>query len=187
MTSTSTAGRPATVEDLYRVDGKAELVGGRLVRDAPTGFTPNRASIKIVASLLAYERERGTGFAIADNCAFIVDLPHRRSFSPDAAYFVGPSTGMKFLRGAPVFAVEVRSEGDYGPAAERRHAVKRADYFAAGTLAVWDVDPIGEDVVRVFRPDHPEAPTTYRRGDVADAEPAVPGWRLAVDEIVAFP
>jgi Uma2 family endonuclease len=47
---------------------------------------------------------------------------------------------MKFFEGAPVFAVEVRSEGDYGPAAERELAEKRADYFAAGTLAVWDVD-----------------------------------------------
>ena len=40
---------------------------------------------------------------------------------------------MKFFQGAPVFAVEVRSEGDYGPRAEREMAAKRADYFAAGT------------------------------------------------------
>src|SRR3712207_7434649 len=38
-------------------------------------------------------------------------------------------TGMKFLEGAPVFAVEVRSEGDYGPAAEQAMAEKRADYL----------------------------------------------------------
>ena len=30
-------------------------------------------------------------------------------------------------------------------------AEKRADYFAAGTLGVWDVDLLGEDVVRVYR------------------------------------
>lgn len=30
-------------------------------------------------------------------------------------------------------AVEVRSEGDYGPLAEEKVAEKRADYFAAGT------------------------------------------------------
>ena len=41
---------------------------------------------------------------------------------------------MKFVQGAPVFAAEVRSEGDYGEAAERAMAAKRADYFAAGGL-----------------------------------------------------
>ena len=33
--------------------------------------------------------------------------------------------------------------------------------------------------------DDPANPTTYRRGDVAEADPAVPGWRIAVDEIFA--
>ena len=59
-------------------------------------------------------------------------LPNRENFSPDAAFYVGPDPGMKFYEGAPVFAVEVRSEGDYGPAAEEALAAKRADYFAAG-------------------------------------------------------
>ena len=58
---------------------------------------------------------------------------------------------MKFFQGAPVFAVEIRSENDYGPAAEREMAAKRADYFAAGTLVVWDVDLLGDETVRVFR------------------------------------
>jgi hypothetical protein len=35
-----------------------------------------------------------------------------------------------------VFAVEVRSEDDYGPAAEKALAAKRADDFAAGTRVV---------------------------------------------------
>ena len=37
-------------------------------------------------------------------------------------------------------------------------AEKRADYFAAGTLGVWDVDLLGEDVVRVYRVAEPTAP-----------------------------
>jgi Uma2 family endonuclease len=63
---------------------------------------------------------------------FHVNLPHRGAFSPDAAYYTGPHTGRRFLEGAPVFAVEVRSEHDYGPAAEWAMKEKRADYFAAG-------------------------------------------------------
>jgi Putative restriction endonuclease len=71
---------------------------------------------------------------------------------------------MNFLDGAPEFAVEVRSEGDYGPAAERPMSEKRTDYFEAGTKVVWDVDLKGPDTVRVFRASDPDHPTVYRRG-----------------------
>jgi len=90
---------------------------------------------------------------------------------------------MKFFQGAPVFAVEVRSEGDYGPRAERELAKKRADYFAAGSLVVWDVDLLGDDVVRVYRASALEKATIYRRGETAEAEPAVPGWTMSVDDL----
>src|SRR2546425_7866783 len=132
----------ATIENLYRVpdNGKAEIVEGELVLMSPTGFLPGRASWAICASLRKYEEETGRGYAIPDNVGFIVDLPNRRSFSPDAAFYVGEPTGGKFLQGAPIFAAEVRSEEDYGTAAEKKMAAKRADYFAAGTRIVWDVD-----------------------------------------------
>ena len=174
--------REATLEDLAREPGKAELVNGRIVRMSPTGGLPGYAGREIVASLHAYARRTGVGHAIPDNVAFTVTLPHRRSFAPDAAFYVG-ELRMGFLTGAPRFAVEVRSESDYGPAAERRLASKRADYFAAGTVVVWDVDLLGADVVRVYRAREPERPTVYRRGDVAAAEPAVPGWSMPVDDL----
>ena len=103
--------------------------------------------------------------------------------SEDAAYYVGPRAKMKFFEGAPLFAAEVRSDGDYGPAAERAIAQKRADYFAAGTRVVWDVDVLSDDAVRVYRSSAPDTPTIYRRGDTAEAEPAVPGWAMPVDDL----
>jgi Uma2 family endonuclease len=84
----------------------------------------------------------------------------------------------------PTFAVEVRSENDYGDAAEVAMAAKRADYFEAGTAVVWDVDPINE-LVRKYRREFPDHPTVFARGQDADAEPAISGWRLAVDRIFA--
>ncbi len=149
----------------------------------PTGASPGFAAGEIFASLHQYARRMGRGRAVGDNVGFLVNLPHRQSFSPDAAFWVGKHPGMKFYEGAPVFAVEVRSEGDYGPAAERALAAKRADYFAAGTEVVWDVDLLSEEVVRVYRRDHPESPTVYRRGGQAEAEPAVPGWAMAVEDL----
>ena len=173
----------ATIEDLYRVPGKAELVNGEIVHMPPTGDDPGRAGDFIFVSLFEYEKRTGRGRAYSDNKGFRVDLPHRESFSPDAAFHLGPRTRMKFLEGAPVFAVEVRSEGDYGPAAEREMAAKRADYFAAGTLVVWDVDLLSPDVVRVYRGAAPDIPTIYRRGEIAEAEPAVPAWTMPVDDL----
>jgi Uma2 family endonuclease len=175
----------ATIADLSQLpdNTKAELVDGELIHMSPTGDLPGSASGIIYASLLAYARQTKTGRAYGDNTGFLVQLPHRQSFSPDAAYYIGKRTGMRFLDGAPVFAVEVRSEYDYGPAAEKAIAAKRADYFATGTQVVWDVDLLNTDVVRVYRASDPTMPSVYRRGETAEAEPAVPGWRLKVDEL----
>ena len=173
----------ATIEDLYKVEGKAELVNGEIVHMPPTGDEPGYAGDEIFAALREYSKRTRTGRAVGDNKGFRVDLPHRESFSPDAAFYTGPRAGMRFFEGAPVFAVEVRSESDYGPAAEREMRQKRADYFATGTLVVWDVDLLSEDVIKVYRASAPDQPTIYRRGDVAEAEPAVPGWRMAVDDL----
>jgi Uma2 family endonuclease len=173
----------ATIEDLYRIEGKAELVNGEIVRMAPVGDEPSYRGGVIFASLLKYSTETGRGRPYPDGAGFLVDLPNRQSFSPDASFYMGPRTGMRFLEGAPIFAVEVRSEGDYVPLAERAMAEKRADYFAAGTGVVSDVDLLSEDVIRVYRATDPRNPTIYRRGKEAEAEPALPGWRFPVDEL----
>ena len=66
----------------------------------------------------------------------------------------------------------VRSKHDYGLKTERAIPAKIADYFAAGTLVVWDVDVLHEQVIRV-----------YRAGDEAEAEPALPGWHVVVSTL----
>lgn len=178
--------KEATLGDLMKEPGKAELVDGEIVHIPPTGFLPGFVAMRILFSLHAHALAHRNGYAVGDNVGLAVDLPRRKSFSPDAAYYMGPHSGMKFLEGAPVFAVEVRSEGDYGKKAEKEMAQKRADYFAAGTLVVWDVYMLGVDVVRVYRSSDPQTPTIYRRGDLAEAEPAVPGWKLAVEELFPY-
>jgi Uma2 family endonuclease len=173
----------ATIEDLYSVDSKAEIVNGEIVHMPPTGDAPSHAASEIFISLHAYARQTGHGRAVTDNAGFIVNLPNRKSFSPDAAFYTGPPAGMKFFPQAPIFAIEVRSENDYGPRAEAQMAAKRADYFAAGTLVVWDVDLLSDEIVRSYSNDDPEKPRVYRRGEQADAEPAVPGWKMPVDDL----
>lgn len=177
----------ATVEDLHNVPdgGKAELVNGELVLMSPTGGRPGRAGGKIFAGLNRYEEEHGGGCAFGDSVGFLVDLPDRGSFSPDAAWYDGSidDLNMDFLPHAPAFAVEVRSKSDYGPQEERAIFAKIQDYFAAGTQVVWDVDLLSADVVKVYRATAPDEPVVYRRGDLAEAAPAVPGWTFPVDRL----
>jgi Uma2 family endonuclease len=177
----------ASVEELFEaladIDGKAEIVNGEIVRMSPAGDMPGYAAMMIAFSLHDYAKRTGKGRATTDNVGFKVNLPNRKSFSPDAAFYTAEPSGMKFFEGAPVFAAEVRSEGDYGRRAEAAITEKRRDYFAAGTQVVWAVDLLGDEVVRVYRVDDPEHPTVYKRGEVAEAEPAVPGWRMPVDDL----
>ena len=157
----------ATLDDLYQHSEKAELLHGRVVPLMPTGRAPSYAAFEIAVSLRQHIRHAGLpGVAVTDNAGFVVNLPHRRSFSPDAAYYEGPNSGMNFYDGAPRFAVEVRSENDYGVIAEHELEQKRHDYLkytpASGATT-------------------PE--TTFTRGQNAEAEPAVPGWTMPIDDL----
>ena len=79
----------ATIEDLYNIpgNGKAEIINGEVVRIMPTGGKPGRASGNVFFSLRSHEKKTGGGYAFPDNVGFIVDLPNRQSFSPDAAWY----------------------------------------------------------------------------------------------------
>jgi len=110
----------ATIDDLYREKGKAELIGGRIVRLMPTGRKPNRTAARIFKSLDNHAEATGRGEAYTDNMGFTVPVltSGRESFSPDASFYSGPLH-----------------------------------------------------------------PITRGRGQIADAEPAVPGWCIPVDRI----
>ena len=177
----------ATLDDLMNADEKAELINGRIVPIMPSGYLPGRVARRVTRSLEDYVTAGGNGVPIADNVGYAFDQPllsGRQSLSPDSSFYTGalPANLMKYVNGHPDFAVEVRSENDYGPKADQEYADKRKDYFFAGTWVVWDVDPLAETVT-VYTSANPLVATVFRRGDVADAEPAVPGWRLSVDTL----
>ena len=153
----------STLNDLYKAPDKAELISGRIVCYLPTGRTPNRVAFCIARSLDDHAEQIGKGEAYTDNMGFTVpELESgRESFSPDASYYDGPLPAnlMRFIDGPPTFAAEVRSENDYGTVAEREMADKRADYFAAGTQVVWDVDPLAK-CIHVYKASNPLKPLT---------------------------
>ncbi|MSU78958.1 MAG: Uma2 family endonuclease [Gemmataceae bacterium] len=177
-----------TLDDLFCVEGKAELIAGRIIHFMPSGELPSSAAFEIAVSLRAFSKKTGQGKAYADGVDYAVaELPSgRESFSPDASYYDGPppANPMRFINGVPKFAAEVRSENDYGPSAEAEMADKRTDYFDAGTLVVWDVDPEARTIA-MYTATAPTQAIVFRKGDIANAEPAVPGWRLAVADLFA--
>jgi Uma2 family endonuclease len=185
----STTQAPATLDDLYKVEGKAELIGGRIVHFVASGDAPSEIAFEIAVSLREYAKARGVGVAYSDGIGFALNpllQNGRQSFSPDASYYTGPrpKNRMRFIEGTPDFAVEVRSENDYGPTAEAEMEAKRADYFEAGTQVVWDVDPEAKTIASYQgNPSQPIA--VFGLGEIANAEPAVPHWRLPVN--VLFP
>lgn len=177
----------ATLADLMKVDGKAELINGRIVTFPPCGYLPGRIALRVLRSLENATATHDYGEAIAAPTGYAFDPPlpsGRQSICPDASFYTStfPANPMGFIEGFPVFAVEVRSESDYGPKADREYADKRTDYFAASTRVVWDVDPVAQTVTS-YAATAPTTPVTFGRGSTADAEPAVPGWRLWVDAL----
>jgi Uma2 family endonuclease len=184
---------PATLDDLARVEGKAELIAGRIARFMPSGDALTEAAFEVAVRLREYARNCGVGDAYPDGLGYALKTPlpnGRQSFSPDASYYAGPrpKNRMRFVEGVPTLAVEVRSENDDTPSAEAEQAAKRADYVAAGTPVVWDVDPVAQTIT-VYRSTAPTQPVVYGRGQEAEAEPepALPGWRLPIDEIFPQP
>lgn len=144
---------------LNRMEARAEIVNGRIKKLGMSGFRASFASLQIMASL----RERFGIYKVGSMVGppeldYKVNLPNRRTFRPDASFYTGPDTGMEFAAGAPAFAAEVRSRDDYGLRAEREILDKRRDYFAAGTLAIWEVDLKSGDVVRVYRHGNADTP-----------------------------
>jgi len=180
----SRSARKATVRDLHRVEGRAELINGRIVRMSSTGYRHGQIAQRTLLSVHMYAQATRKGKVYTGSVAFLAHLTHRGSFSPDVAYYTGPPPDdpMDFLPCVPDFAVEIRSKRESGPAGERRMKAKRLDYFTAGTKVVWDVDPRNR-TVSVYRAPAPQEATVYKVGQTAEAEPALPGWRLPVKDI----
>ena len=60
----------ATLDDLYRVNGKAELISGRIIPLMPTGRRPSRVATRIFRSLDDHATTTGEGEAFGDNTGF---------------------------------------------------------------------------------------------------------------------
>lgn len=173
------------VRRLMKLEGKAEIVNGAIMKLPLSGAWPGLAAGEIQVSLHFHAEKTETMRSGGATMAFLSDLPSLRTFCPDACYFQSPTGGESFdpIPYPPLFAAEVREMEDYGAEFERLFRAKIADYFAAGTLVVWDVDLQNEGVVTKYTAQTLDNPQIFRRQELADAEPAVAGWSLPVDAL----
>lgn len=169
----------ATEADVERfADGNrmCELVDGTLV-EKPMGFRESR-----LASVLGHFVE---GYLEANNIGMtageqgMLRLAPGQARAPDLSFISWdklpnrecPDEAVPHL--VPDLAVEVLSAGN----TRAEMARKRAEYFAAGTRLVWEVDP-DTRTVAVFT--DPSTFTTHDETQSIDGSPVLPGFTLSI-------
>jgi Uma2 family endonuclease len=157
----------------------SELVRGEVRPMSPAGIRHNIIARNLVVALTLYLREHPIGQALTDNAGFRLPIPDAEDDtvrSPDVAF-----VSFERMRDAPVgfalvapdLAVEVLSPGDTA----RDLGERMDDYFAAGTRAVWVIDPDRHTVAQHST----TAPTRrLREHDTLDGADVVPGFTLPV-------
>ncbi len=166
----------ATISDLMRLEGRAELVRGEIRRLSLLRYGEAIAVGNIRFALHRVEGPlRGEVYGTTLVYALPTQPSGRQTISPVVSWFAGPwpEDRMGPIIGAPRFAGELSDEPELD--------ARRADYFRAGTLVLWEID-VRAATVRVWRNGEAE-PRTFVGGQVIDAEPAIPGWTMSVDEV----
>ena len=134
----------ATVEDVIAADARqnrlCELVDGVLV-EKPMGFRESLIAALLIQRMRAFVEERRLGVVSAPDG--MLQISENVVRMPDAAFIAWSRfPGGKIPHDpapqiAPDLAVEVLSPTNTRREMER----KRAEYFAAGTRLVWQIDP----------------------------------------------
>jgi Uma2 family endonuclease len=135
---------------------------------------------RIVYALVSHENEASSGRAFVEVGIVLWRGPDR-VVAADAAFVCAASLPVKetaegYLETIPDLVVEIRSKNDTPDALDR----KADDYLRAGVRLVWIVD---DDAKCVTARDHASA-KTFGAGDTLTAGEIIPGFQVAVDEIL---
>lgn len=166
-------------------DGQCdELVRGRVVREPRPGARHGRVAAAIASRLQDWVERTGAGVVYTCDTGFFLARDPDTVRGPDVAYVRRArhcTTGDEswFFEGTPDLAVEVLSPGN------RRRAMdaKVRDYLAAGSAAVWVVDP-RRGTIRVCR--H-AAQQILTREQMLTMPDVLPGFSMRVGDVFAWP
>ena len=160
---------------------RVELIDGILV-EKPMGYCEGLLAMWLGTLLNNFVVPRRLG--VVGGPDTIIRLLGSQLRLPDVSYFPWASlpAGATHARVGPVspaLAVEVLSDSNTRAEMEQ----KRQEYFAAGTLLVWIVDPRTETVA-VYT--DPTAHTTLTTTDTLDGGAVLPGFTVPVAELFSY-
>ena len=177
--------RPMTVEEYARFEEpedeyRYELVRGVLTVEEPgPGYPHGSLQADLSRHLGNWARQTGHG-DVAVDMGCIIDMTRATVRRPDICIFLEPvsweNTPGNWAQGAPDIAIEVLSPSNR-PGAMRE---KMRDYFEAGALRVWIVDPKTRTVT-IHRADGSE--TIFRDGDRLEDPDVMPGFGVEMKEL----
>jgi Uma2 family endonuclease len=158
-----------------------ELDDGRLVVLPPAGDIHGRRQAKIVRYLDTEAEERGLGEVRAE-VGIVLRRNPDRVVGADAAFILTASLPVRktkegYLETIPEIVVEVRSKND--TANEVR--AKKEEYFDAGVLLVWVLDP-DDGTVTAHQPSQPAQ--TFQTTDTL-VTALLPGFAVPVAKLFA--
>jgi Uma2 family endonuclease len=158
-----------------------ELVAGELRVMSPSGWRHGSVVGRLHSKLGSFIEDYDIGLVFGAETGFRLSRDPDTVRAPDFALILKQNVPAEepqeaFWPGAPDLAVEVLSPDD------RRREVdeKIAAWLAAGTAAVWIVDPKSRTVTI-----HPSADRqqVFAMGQTLTGDPVVPGFSCPVDEL----
>jgi Uma2 family endonuclease len=158
-----------------------ELIDGVLV-EKPMGFRESRLAVVLIRLLDLFVSTRNLGLVTAPDGT--IRLWAGRVRIPDVAFFSWDRIPGRRLPAEPIptlapdLAIEVLSRSN--TPGEMR--LKRQDYFTAGVLLVWEVDPDARTVSVYTAPD---GPTVLTEADTLDGGAVLAGFALPLHDLFA--
>ena len=175
----------ATVDDVIAVEARedvlCELVDGVLVEKA-VGMIESLLAGVLIVRLWEFVRPRNLGIVTGE--ASTIRLLTTLVRIPDVAYFSWDRLpGRRIPREqvpavVPDLAVEVLSPSNTAAEMDR----KLGEYFAAGTILAWLIDPRRRTCAVYTAPENPQV---LAEVDTLDGAPALPGFQLRLADLFA--
>jgi len=161
-------------------DVRYELNDGRLVVMPPPGDIHGKRQGKIIRYLDEAE-DKGLG-EMRGEVGIVLRRDPDRVVGADAAFILSKSLPVRrgpegYLETIPELVVEVRSKNDRA----NKIRAKKEEYFAAGVLVVWVLDPEEQTVTAHY----PDRPVHVFRSDESLTCDLLPGFSVPVARLFA--
>lgn len=185
MAATPAPIQHVTLEQLERMGdiGPCDLIAGRIVPLSPTGDEHGSVELNVASALRAFVRARKLGYVRVGEVGVVTGRRPDTVRGADVLYISNERYARRkrrtgYLDVAPELIAEVLSPSDR----PGELSLKLAEYFGAGVVVVWVLDPAAH-TVRV----HGTASqfVELREGDTLTAEDILPGFAVPVADLFA--